>query len=85
MVTSQNSDSCNTTFSIKTPTATKPSEDTNNLTTPNMNIVTKLSMNKQDSSHQTNEHVNLPSITNKKFCIDGLTVYCDEFTIKKLL
>lgn len=41
--------------------------------------------NKPDSSHQTNEHVNLPSITNKKFCIDGLTVYCDEFTIKENL
>ena len=56
MVTSQNSDSCNTTFSIKTPTATKPSEDTNNLNTPNMNIVTKLSLNKQDSIENNNNN-----------------------------
>ena len=34
---------------------------------------------------QVNDQINLPSITNKKFCIDGLTVYCDEFTIKENL
>ena len=34
---------------------------------------------------QPKENINLPSITNKKFSIDGLTVYCDEFTIKENL
>ena len=32
---------------------------------------------------QMNDQINVPAITNKKFSIDGLTVYCDEFTIKE--